>query len=536
MQTSNIPVLIVGGGPAGLTAAVLLARANVPVMLVERHLGTSIHPRARGLNIRTMEIFRGLGLEGAIREAGQALAQSRYMLFVETLAGREIRRVPDDDLVLVGDQLAQITPCNWIQCAQDELEPILADAARSAGADLRFNTELVSFTQNANGVTATLLDRTSGVERGVDAQYLIAADGAKSPIREMLGVAFSGRGGIEHYVNAYFQADLRAYVQDRWFGICFVENEESPGLFLAVNNTDRWLFNIEYSPTRGQSAADYTPERCIDLIRKAVGVPDLPVELISALPWEADARVADQLCVGRVFLVGDAAHVMPPAGGFGLNTGVHDAHNLAWKLAAVLNHTADAALLNSYEVERQPVARLVVGQAVGELEAPSPDMPPERSHGGPPDDEQGGPPGGDDPAEAMQAQIAIVLGYQYASCAVIADGSQPPDTGLDLNGRPGTRAPHVWLDRGHQRSSTLDLFGSGFVLLTANNAWLDASRTLNTAIQAIEVNREVLTAYGVRPDGAVLIRPDGFVGWRNAPDEIPADLARILTTLHCDKR
>ncbi len=540
MENETIPVLIVGGGPAGLTAALLLAQAGITVQLIERHAGTSIHPRARGLNVRTMEIYRGLGLEDNIREAGSALARSRYMLFVDTLAGEEIRRVPDDDLVVLGDQLAQITPCGWCQCAQDELEPILAEAARKSGADLHFNCELISLSQDTDGVTAVLTDRATNTQRTMRAQYVIAADGAASPIRHKLGITQSEGRTMGYYVNIYFRADLTDLVRDRWFGLCFVENAASPGMFLAVNNTDRWLFNAEYDPANGTTPENFTPERCIDLVRTAIGLPEIDVEIISVLPWEAAARIADQFQKDRVFLIGDAAHVMPPAGGFGLNTGVQDAHNLAWKLAAVITGKANAALLDTYPAERVPVAQQVVGQAVRELEAPTPDTPPGR----PGSDET---PGGDEwpgGEPDLRDQLIPVLGYRYQSQAIItphndersdeASNSAAQPDGLDLSGQPGTRAPHVWLERNGERLSTLDLVRDHFVLLVGSEGgiWRTAAHLaaddLKIAVDVYSIgaagdlqnaDHDWSTAYGVTESGAVLIRPDGFVCWRAIDDQ-----------------
>jgi len=554
----DTPVLIAGGGPVGLTAALLLARHGIPPLLVERHAGASIHPRARGLNVRTMEILRTVGLEDAVRDAGVALAASRYMLFVDTLAGEEIRRVPDADLLPVGDALARVTPCDWARCAQDELEPVLAAAARAYGATLSFGTELVSFSQDADGVSVTLEDRASGGQRTVRARYLVATDGAHSPARSALGVAMAGlgpvsRGQLGHFVNVYFRADLSELVRGREFILCFVERPEAEGILMAVNNSDRWLFNIEYDPERGETPEAFTPARCVERIRAAIGLPDLDVEILSVLPWEGAALIADRFRAGRAFLAGDAAHVMPPAGGFGLNTGVQDAHNLAWKLALVLTGAADPALLNTYEAERRPVARVVVDRAVRELAAPTPDAAPTWDEPGQ-DGPEGGAWGADD-GDPL-AQLSPILGYRYASRAIVAEEAagqtgqaDAPPEGLDLTGRPGTRAPHVWVERDGARISTLDLFDGRFVLLAGaeGGAWHHAAHQvaarLGIALDSYRVgvkgdlidrDGDWRAAYGVTPVGAALVRPDGMVGWRSVGDaqlpekEITEALNRIL--------
>ncbi|MEO5953786.1 MAG: FAD-dependent monooxygenase [Chloroflexia bacterium] len=546
MENQTTEVLIVGGGPTGLMCALLLARYGIKTILVEQHPGLSIHPRARGLNVRTMETLRAIGLESQVLAAGAALKNSRYMLFVETLAGREIRRIPDADLMPLGDDLEHITPCTWTQCAQDELEPILLSEAQQYGATVLFNTELVDFSQDVLGVVALMKNRITGETFTIQATYMVAADGTNSPIVAALNQPTTYIGSQGHYVNVYFRADLSDLVKDRWFGICFVENDDpevNGSLFLAVNNTDKWLLNIPYLPEKNQKPQDFTKERCIDLVQRAVGLPSLEVDLLSVLPWEAAGQYVNSMQAGRVFIMGDAAHVMPPAGGFGLNTGIQDAHNLAWKLAMIFRGAANSHLLDTYNNERQPVAKSTVESAFRDFGAPDPGGPPGQWEGdGPPDSEEGdwaGPPEENEVNENgeqdwggefdLTSVLVPVLGYRYNSIAVPDAIPIPADGQLDLTGKPGTRAPHVWLERDGKRISTIDLFDGPFVLLAGpqGTAWCDAAsragETRNFDVVAytageggklVDPGNRWCEAYGVEPDGAVLVRPDGFVAWR----------------------
>ena len=330
----DVPFLIVGGGPVGLTASILLSQQGVRSLLVERHPGTAVHPKARGINARTMEMYRQLGVETAIRKAGLPPERAGFIVWAETLAGREIeRRVPWRS----GPQSAMVSPVRNCLCAQDDLEPVLrAFAEQQPTATLAFNTELESFDQDGDSVTATLGDRASGAASEVRARYVIAADGAQSRVRRQLGVRMVGRDNVYDSVNVLMNADLRPWTQHRPAALYFIENPRLRATFLTINGIDRWGFLVNSLAAYGYKAGDFTPERSTALIRDAAGVPDLDVKVLGVAPWTASAHVAEQYRHGRVFLAGDAAHEMPPTGGFGMNTGVQDVHKLAWKLAAVL--------------------------------------------------------------------------------------------------------------------------------------------------------------------------------------------------------
>lgn len=513
-----VPVLIVGGGVVGLTASLFLAQQGIQALLVERHPGTSIYPRARGVNGRTMELLRNLGLEADVRRAGEKIAPS-FGVYSGTTLRQVLESRGQEGWIsrwlrkrAVHGRESRHSPTAPCRVTQDDLEPVLLQAARARGVDARFSTELLSVETDSEGVTATILDRTSGERYPARAAYVIAADGARSPMREALGVAQRGAGVLTHQVNLYFQAELTPLVRGREFSMCLVENPAVRGLFASVNNTDLWVFHVSYFPEKGQSPEDFTPEHCTGLIRSAVGMPDLAVTLKGVSPWQSAVRVAETFQRGRIFLAGDAAHVMPPWGGFGANTGMQDAHNLAWKLALVLKGVAHPSLLETYDPERRPVAE-VVSALAGDM---------------------------NDARGLMRIRPGLgmfwnmrkvfpylVMGYGYGSRAVVLEPGLVPGPGTtELKGRPGTRSPHFWLRRGEQTVSPLDLCGPDFVLLAGEQgrAWLEAARSVSSTgipLQVLEVGLDVQEtstrwhkAFGVRLDGAVLLRPDGIVAWR----------------------
>jgi len=512
----DIPVLISGGGPVGLTASLLLSRHGVRSLLVERHPSTARTPKARGINARTMEVFRQCGIDQAVRDAGLAEGGTGLIVWTETLAGREIeRRVPGR---AVPKNMA-VSPMKNCLCAQDDLEPVIRRYAEQAGpGELRFNTEMTSFTQTADGVAGVLTDRLTGAETPFSARYLISAEGAQSRMRRALGVNMHGQEKVYDSVNILFHAELTPWVKDRPAALYFVEQEDLRATFLTINGRDRWGFLIHSISKFGWRKEDFTPEFCVDLIRKAIGIPDIPVELLGVSPWEASAIVADRYRAGNVFLTGDAAHEMPPTGGFGMNTGVQDVHNLTWKIAAVLRGKADETLLNSYHDERQPLAEITTKNALenalsmGRNERQSRVL----------------------PRREFLNEQGLIFGVPYESTAVIPDGTPPaaiddPITEYIPSARPGSRAPHVWVKRGKEQVSTLDLFGPHFALLAGRDgaAWKRAAEAVAPSwpplvAHVIGVDGEFSdpggnwhTDYGIEPGGALLVRPDGYVAWRS---------------------
>jgi putative polyketide hydroxylase len=540
MSEHHVSVLIAGGGTVGLSCAVSLVRQGVPVMVVERRGGLSIHPRATGVQPPAREFFRAVGLEDQIALASAPLAPSLSKVNVGSLAGdlAGAERFPTPP-PKVFEVTKRISPTIGGPCAQDQIDRVLLDAAVDGGASVLFNTELVELTQDDGGVTVVLADGDGGGTRTVHADYLIAADGARSTVRGQLGVGTSGAEKLtDPMVNMLFKADLGALVRGHEFAFCEVKGDGFEGILVAVNNTDRWVFHVTYEAEK-ESIEDYPPERCEELVRAAIGVPDLEVEILGRLNWQMSSRVADRMRVGRVFLAGDAAHTIPPIGAFGLSTGIADGYNLAWKLAMVLHRKAGAGLLDSYEAERLPIARFAQQQTLLRLQ----NLHLQWSTG--------------PEAEKARAELRIAdplvlgFGYQYEAGAVIGPRTELPsleDVDRNLDGHPGTRLPHAWVERKGEPVSTLDLAGPGFVLLTGPDGgdWCQAAEQavpgapvtayrVGTAKDADLVADDAtwLATVGLSGTGALLVRPDNVIGWRSpagAPDTTRV-LRGVLTEL-----
>jgi 2-polyprenyl-6-methoxyphenol hydroxylase-like FAD-dependent oxidoreductase len=529
----DAPVLIAGGGLVGLSTAMFLAQQGVGATVIERLRGVSVLPRAAHFHLRTLELFRIAGIEDEVRaQSEKEFMPEGAIVALESLAGKQIAAfIPS-----LNEGVEALSPCRRLFITQPGLEPILGRRAAKAGARILDGTELVGLEQDGDGVTATVKDVASGDERMLRARYLVGADGAHSRTRELCGIPFEGRGIFSNSITIYFHADVARLMEGRNLSVMYIINPTLSGFirldrdcqsgFLVVNTA-----GDTSKPEAANPAADTSEKRLVELLRAGIGVADCPVKIDGVARWRSVSDVARSYQAGRVFIAGDAAHVMPPNGGFGGNTGIADAHNIAWKLALVLNGTAGPALLDTYQQERAPVGKFTVEQAYTRYVTRS------ATYLGAKD------------FEPQVGDFHIELGYLYRSHAVASENDTPIHADPHATcGRPGSRAPHLWIEKDGKRISTLDLFGGGFTLLAAEGgeAWSvaarDAAKELGLALDAYTFGRELddpqggfASAYGLTAAGAVLVRPDGFVAWRSGPAgaDARAELTGTLTRLLC---
>jgi putative polyketide hydroxylase len=547
MRTINTPVLVVGAGPAGLVTSLTLAHHGVPSLLVEKHPGTSIYPRATAVSTRTMEIFRGLGVDEAVRTS--AVDAQPLMHISPTLTGPTVRVVPLG--FPTAGEAAAASPTAAVISPQDHVEPVLVARIRELGlTDLRFATELVSFEQDAHGVTALVRDVAGGEESRVEARFIVGADGGRSRVRETLGIEPVGPTGLEHHASFLFRSPgLLARLGDRRYALYMVGGPGmASGVLLPMDRDDRWVY-AAMGPQPVLARLLGSSEAAIGAIRAAAGVPDLKVELLASMPLEFAAQLAPTWRVGRAFLAGDAAHRMPPIGGRGMNTAIADAANLGWKLAWVVSGYAGDALLDTYEAERLPVARRNLSMSLARY-------PEQAAASGFELDLPEGV-----PAEGTPDGLLEDLGYRYRSGATTIDGDAPAPGIVD--GLAGSRAPHAWVQVGGATVSTIDLAAGELRLITAGDAcgWrrsagaLSAGRhllrglaalvqaagpdrlpplvVLSIGTELVDADGSLADAFGIASGGAVLVRPDGHVAarWATRPDDRRAALASALAAV-----
>jgi 2-polyprenyl-6-methoxyphenol hydroxylase-like FAD-dependent oxidoreductase len=538
----DAPVVIAGGGLVGMASAAFLARHGVAALVVDRMRGGSPLPRAAHFHLRTLELLRAIGVEEDVkRQSELEFVPEGAIISMDSLAGRKLADIIPGLNVGVDDTLS---PCRRLFVTQPGLEAILRHQATDAGARVMDGSEVTAVEQDDDGVTVVVRDVDTGAERRLRTSYLVGADGAHSTVREALDIPFDGRGVFSNSLTIYFSADLAPQMLGKPLSVVYVNNPVFGGFFRLAKDCQSGFLVINTvgdprtNPDAANAAKNTSVERMIEFVRAGAGVPDLDVRIDGVARWRSSSDVAQRYHDARVLLAGDAAHVMPPNGGFGGNTGVQDAYDLAWTLALVVGGVAPPALLSTYDAERRPVDKFTVEQAYTRYvtrTAPyltATDLQP------------------------FVADLEIELGYIYRSPAILLGESDDDQFGHgddDQCGHgdprltravPGSRAPHLWLERDGRRRSILDLFGRDFVLLAAPDgaAWCDAAPAAavpGARLAAYRVGRAELAvlddsfteAYDLSRTGAVLVRPDGFVAWRaRAASRRPAE--SLAAALH----
>ncbi len=576
----DVPVLIVGGGGAGLTASMLLAGMGVQSLLVSALPDTSVLPKAHVLNLRAMEIMQDVGTAAEIELRStppEAMAATAFYAGVTGGEGygRRLARVECWGAGGADENWASASPMRDANLPQIRLEPILrARAEELSPGRVRFGHELIELSQDETGASAVVRERDGGREYTVRARYVIGADGGRA-VPRMVGIDYEGFGVLTTAATVHATADLSHLLGDedvllRW---C-LSPQAGTGVVLVPMGPERWgtkseewVIHLNYMTDDPRAQSDEAVESDV---RAAIGIGDHPMEIHMITRWTLEGVLASRFRAGSVLLVGDAAHRHPPTGGLGLTSAMHDVQNLCWKLAAVLAGHAGDALLDTYESERRPVdARNIqrsLENAVNHVQINlALDITPEngeeqnwqnlqRLWSGRPEDEQVR-------SEVMRlmrassmefCELNVEFGYAYDSAAVLPDGSDPMPNPDDVriyrpSTRPGSPLPHAWIDdEAGARRPIKDLVAPGRFLLIAGEEgvpWCEAARELaaeGVPLDAVRIGHldgdlfdprcTWLARREIGPDGALLIRPDRFVAWRSmgAHDDPAGELAQAL--------
>jgi 2-polyprenyl-6-methoxyphenol hydroxylase-like FAD-dependent oxidoreductase len=525
-----VPVLVVGGGPVGLALAGDLAWRGIACTLVEQSDGSIYQPRMDLVGVRTMEFCRRWGIVPAVEASPYPRDYAQDNIYLTSLTGYELGR---ERFPGIGQAPPpQESPQRRERCPQNMFDPILrAFAASQNNVTLRYRTRLVSFTQNADLVTAVVENAETGAREEILAHYIVGCDGARSLVRETLGIAMQGNPVLTYTTNVIFRCPhlLSLHDKGKAYRHIFIGPEGTWATIVAINGRDEWRFSV----IGGAEQRDYTTDDIKAAIRRAVG-RDFDFEILSVLPWVRRELVAERYRNGRGFIAGDAAHVMSPTGGFGMNTGIQDVVDLSWKLAATIEGWGGDRLLDAYGIERQPIGTRNVTEASGNLRRmlsvpPHPNLLDDTPQGAATREKVGR-----EFSETMRREwftLGAHLGYRYENSPICwPDGTAaPPDDPRAYvpTARPGHRAPHAFLADGR---STIDLFGRGFALVgfgadAAEAApLLEAARKRNLPLTFTAIAEPHIAALYARK--FVLVRPDGHVAWR--ADRMPEDALCVI--------
>jgi 2-polyprenyl-6-methoxyphenol hydroxylase-like FAD-dependent oxidoreductase len=541
----DVQVVIAGAGPVGLLTSILLSRQGIPNLVLEKREQINVMPRARGINVRSVEILTNLDLGAKLASESLPPLWTQRFVYTETMAGEIVGVMPGN---MASGTVAELSPCDYRVAAQDRLDPMLYEKAVAAPqAEVRFCHEVTGFTDHGDSIGVTV--RGDDAETTLRTRYLIAADGGSSRLRGLAAIGEAHHETYNSFVAAFFHADLSRYTGGREGALIWTLAPGVEGVFHPLDGKTAWAAHIQFNP-QFENPDAWTAETVVERVRGMIGAPagEKPeIDLHKHYRYTLTASVSERLRKGRLILAGDAAHRTLPYGGWGLNTGIHSAHNLAWKLGAVMRGEAPEMLLDTYDGERRESA--LVNCAFGKVNAGhiAKLMMALRQSA--------------TPAE-RRALIAasrqygnwtgLDLGIHYdgthGPCAFVSDDIAVPmveNPVIDYvpHAKPGWRAPHFWArtKAGGHRVSTIELLDGGFVVLAGpeGRAWCDAARAIDGAPKVmgyriaadgdlVPEHVDFCALYGIGPGGAVLVRPDGHVAFR-APRAV-ADSKAVLAS------
>jgi 2-polyprenyl-6-methoxyphenol hydroxylase-like FAD-dependent oxidoreductase len=525
----DVPIVIVGGGPVGLALAADLGWRDVPCLLIEKTDGEVRLPKTNGVNIRTMEFCRRWGLTDEIRSSGLPKDWPRDQIFITSMNGWELCRVAIPSLEDAKPVCGAIE--TYVRIPQTEFDPIVRRyAASRPSVTLRYRASLEDFAQEADGVRLLVRDLDGGATHTIRCSYLVGCDGANSAIRSALGFSLQGRT-ISYSTNLTFRCPDFVSLHDKGKGRSY--NAVGPdgrwAELVAINGKELWGFHI-----RGPAQAQMLTEAEVRMLLHNFMGFELEYQSVACVNWLRKEMIADHYSSGRVFLAGDAVHLLSPSGTLGMNTGNGDATNLSWKLEAALKGWAGPHLLDSYEAERRPIGVNNIAAATelyfkGEPDRPGPAILEDSPEGARVRARVGRELAARDvypPTEGLQ------IGLRYDDSSICASETQPPPalsrTTYSPSTYPGSRAPDGWLGG----APLLDRFGRGFTLVRATGApsgeeLSEAAQSRGIALSSVTIDDPALTSLYERP--LVLVRPDGHVAWRGA--EVPDDPGSLIDTV-----